>query len=416
MARVTETRTAVCRVSGTEYTRSNGVWNQTWEFNNRASRGNGSNFSITRDEVRKTPPGKIRRPLPYNAEGADFMQAHYSIFAYHQKGSLGFKQVRASGSWGAFAPTLEAVLPWDNAQIAERKVRMLKNIGDQKWSAGQALVEGREACAMIGKAARTLNKALQAAVRKDWRAVGKHLKVPTASGYQNFDTVASGWLAYNFGWQPLVSDIAGGLITLSELDDADTLTLSTSSHVKKSYTDGWSASGDPFVNGNTIIPVSINVSMRRTVELFWQGGVTYTVKCGSLRKLQQHGLTGLSTPWAVVPGSFLLDWLLPIGDYLAAYDATAGLSFDSGYETRFARASYRGLEVGYKTNGSSSTRVYEFSGNFSGNGNRFRMSRGPWTGLQPVAYLKDPLDIWKAATGLALFRADALGMRSSLGR
>jgi hypothetical protein len=45
---------------------------------------------------------------------------------------------------------------------------------------------------------------------------------------------------------------------------------------------------------------------------------------------------GLSNPglfiWETIPGSFLLDWILPIGDSLRAMTAYKGLRFVSGYE------------------------------------------------------------------------------------
>ena len=47
------------------------------------------------------------------------------------------------------------------------------------------------------------------------------------------------------------------------------------------------------------------------------------------------GSNPLLTAWEKVPYSFVVDWFIPIGDFIAQYSATDGLSFISGTTSYF---------------------------------------------------------------------------------
>lgn len=389
--------------------------NGPWSYYNETlagTTGNGTSTSITKGDIVKTPVGMPRKPLPYQASG---VTAANMFVTYRSRGpSAGIYQRHdGTGSTGRLIPgPLPTVLPFDEGAIAAKKIRMLKQIGDQKWSIGETLIESREAVDMIAKSARTLQRALMAASRKDWRRVAQALGVrPTKLG-KHADSVANGWLAYHFGWAPVVSDMANAMIYLSGIDsDAGKLTVSAaSSHEQRTYA---SYAAKKLGLGST--QIRLDVSGRQEVALSWKARVTYSIRISSLRELQRYGLIGLSTPWAVMPASYILDWIIPVGDYLAAVDATAGLQFDSGFETRFARSRLLDLE-GFARPASSLIRVDRLTAQAAGEGSRFTMSRTKWLGLAPPFYVKDPLDLWKATTSLALFKRDAYGIRSSMSR
>lgn len=60
-----------------------------------------------------------------------------------------------------------------------------------------------------------------------------------------------------------------------------------------------------------------------------------------LHRLTQLGLTNPALiAWDLVPYSFVLDWLLPVGDVLNAFSAYLGAEFVSGFHTQFAEAHY----------------------------------------------------------------------------
>jgi hypothetical protein len=62
----------------------------------------------------------------------------------------------------------------------------------------------------------------------------------------------------------------------------------------------------------------------------------------SLAGLEQLGLTNPALiAWELVPFSFVIDWLIPIGTFLEALTATLGMSFTGGYEDRIVHANVR---------------------------------------------------------------------------
>lgn len=60
-----------------------------------------------------------------------------------------------------------------------------------------------------------------------------------------------------------------------------------------------------------------------------------------LHRLTQLGFTNpLLIAWDLVPYSFVLDWLIPVGDVLNAFSAYLGAEFVSGFNTEFAEAKF----------------------------------------------------------------------------
>lgn len=391
--------------------RIDGPWTQ---YNNTTSVGyaSGHSTSVERDDVHKTPPGQDRKPLPYWANGTTAAVGFFDIVT-REIGAGFWQRKTATGTWGHMVPPKLSDEPLITAQMKlERRIAILKKIGDKKWELGESLVEARDSVSTIANAAKRLQSALLAAARKDWIGVARILGVAPIKLGKLADNVSRGWLAYHFAWKPLVSDMSNAMIYLSGVDERNDLHVTASSHIErrdyKGYTYG------PYTGTQTYS--SITAYGRNEVGEWWKGRVTYVVTINSLRKLQEYGLGGLSLPWAVLPGSYILDWLIPIGDYFAALDATAGLKFHSGYETTFRKSSLHDLQL-YPKAPASNQRLDRFSAEVLGKGTRFAMVRTGWQGLDTTPfYLKDPLDLWKATTALALVKTNAYGIRSSMNR
>lgn len=389
------------------------VLNRTYNAQSHGYGGDATN--VTRDDIRKTPKGARRIPLRYAANGYTSTAAYVNL-SFRDLTPLGYRKWDIEGFWGNAIPTALPTSAFDEGAIAAAKIKILKRIGDQKWSMGQALAESRESVSMIAKSAKTLQRALMHASRKEWTAVARVLGVKPKKLGEAANTTASGWLGYHFGWAPIVSDLAGAMVALGGIDDwkDKKLTLSASSHVER-VTTSTTKYGPYDVHLNQPFTLQLTMQLPQRVRAIWQGMVTYSVTIGSLRKLMQHGMIGLSTPWAIMPASYILDWIIPVADFLAAFDATAGLSYDYGYETRFVRRSYSKPSVSY-TPGSTVLRMDRFSAQVGNTGSRFTMNRTPWGGLQTPFYLKDPLDLWKAVTALSLFKVNAYNLRTSSAR
>jgi len=228
--------------------------------------------------------------------------------------------------------------------------------------------------------------------------------------------IASRWLELQYGWKPLINDIEG---------------------VRKDYTEKLSRK----------LPVSVRYapqSVRRT-EQYRAGGGAYSNKtfnssiakasykhvCKvrldgqlSIDKLRMNAMVGLGfadvavVAWELIPYSFMLDWVVPIGGFLDALDSTVGLTFRGGSITKFSEVSHEN--------------AYFYDGSNVGTGSKlFKSAGGTWylTGRQgsmdrqiysdfprPVLYAKNPWSTLHAANALALFVVAFTGAKPQMRR
>lgn len=130
----------------------------------------------------------------------------------------------------------------------------------------------------------------------------------------------------------------------------------------------------------------------------------YVLDRAALKSLTAIGLMDpASTAWELVPWSFVVDWTLPIGDWLSSLSATLGLSFRAGsytYISKFngvARVDRERVRFdGYD----------QFYGQVTGTApvQRMRMNRVTYNGTPfPLPSFKSPFTSAKrAANALAL--------------
>lgn len=136
---------------------------------------------------------------------------------------------------------------------------------------------------------------------------------------------AGAWLEGYYGWGSLARD-AYALDGALRSQVKEPLTFSVHSTVKIS--DNWG-------------PFNVDAVRRRTWENEGLARVGYRAAIISelARNADKWGLLNpFEIAWELVPYSFCVDWLCPIGNTLSSLSATAGLEFKSGYVTRFYRS------------------------------------------------------------------------------
>lgn len=162
---------------------------------------------------------------------------------------------------------------------------------------------------------------------KDWAQVKKRGSLP--EGYK----VPQAWLELQYGWNPLMSDIQGSCTALSRRERDSS---SYNAHVvgKTSTTQqrvvdwdyGWLQNG---LFGQKITVID---TFDCTVRLW------YRLNNPVLAAFSSLGLTNpLEIVWERVPYSFVIDWFLPVGNWLSTLDADFGWSFLAGCQTEFTR-------------------------------------------------------------------------------
>ncbi len=135
------------------------------------------------------------------------------------------------------------------------------------------------------------------------------------------------WLELQYGWLPLLGDIWSGIKLTNDL-------LSGAQHhayaKRQLETDLWTyglTSGGP----STWVNPQITTWGRTSVDVRYNFRVSDT----NLAFLNSLGvLNPFYTVWVAVPFSFLVDWFLPIGDWLQSISSTLGLQFIDGYITQ----------------------------------------------------------------------------------
>lgn len=137
---------------------------------------------------------------------------------------------------------------------------------------------------------------------------------------------ATGWLVYQFAIMPLMNDIYQACKFMSE-----GLQTPGAFHARATATVPELGPPPPFWKQNKGASDG-KWSERR--DLF--GEIFFSPANPTAYKLDQLGITNpLSIAWQLLPLSFVVDWFLPIGNFLSALSAPMGLSYHKGYRTSF---------------------------------------------------------------------------------
>lgn len=216
-----------------------------------------------------------------------------------------------------------------NVDLRSRaRVEALLKVADKKIDIGVALGESRTTARHLTSVVARFYGAYKAARRGHWERARKILGVNGKSWKEQSSNVSSAWLEYSYAWVPLFSDIFGLQEQLKEgFKQADQL-FSVVRYTKTPI-DPRSYLSPVQLRSNPTLGVSI-----RKAEQFHKTKYYCRVQPNALHALTVLGLTNpLNIAWELVPFSFVVDWFLPIGDFLNASAAIQGVDFVSGHES-----------------------------------------------------------------------------------
>lgn len=210
------------------------------------------------------------------------------------------------------------------------KTKLLTDLKDQSVNAAVVIAEGRKTLEMIADTARSLAIAGVAVKRGNFAGAAHALGVPLTKKAKKqartSNSVASNWLALQYGWLPLMSDIYGAAQHAAKALNYHPRTRITSSSSKTdAYRRSFESPPRMFTDSWTT---------KHTVKY-----VVYFTERGGGNPPTALGLTNpLAVAWELVPFSFVIDWFLPVGTFLNNIDATLGLDFVKGCRTEFWKA------------------------------------------------------------------------------
>lgn len=210
-------------------------------------------------------------------------------------------QSMTTNRWGWDTYALGPSNPWGPNDDLALASRLRSAVAGSTFNAGVFLGEGREALGMIADTAIKLYWGYRAAKQGDFRSAKRYLTSGTDRERIAKKVTSSNWLELQYGWLPLLNDVYDGAQSLAHL-----LEYPLQEVVRVSMTKD---RGPVRTLNPTTVPARGRSYTRKSVKVI--------IKEKNVAKL--YGLTDpLSVAWELVPYSFVLDWFLPIGDYLSA--------------------------------------------------------------------------------------------------
>jgi len=212
--------------------------------------------------------------------------------------------------------------------------------------------------------------------------------------------VSKQWLAYSYGWKPLLFDIHQQAAALAQqtTDHNDVVRVA----LVRDAVELMKRSRGTY--GGTVKADILRVEKllkRQQLKVFYRipnGGVPSFVAFGVLNPLE--------VAWELIPYSFVVDWFIPIGDYLRSLIATVGLNFHSGTNTVTESRSYNLLATdgagSFYTSAPGYTQKLSLGGSYVRK--TFTMNRTvfPTFPYPSVPGFKDPRSLTHAASAIAL--------------
>lgn len=292
---------------------------------------------------------------------------------------------------------------------ADAEHKVLAKARDMKVNLPVMFGEGRKTINMLTDTATRLGNAYLSFLRKDFKRAAKYLDMREPTG-----GLARHWLAYQYGWRPLISD-AQGLSELAseQLDEYQqrpprfTVTAKQEMlrDLKYSSSNGFSgyATGSVVYGGKVYVKAKAGL----TVEVIFR-------ESSLMAQLGMSSITdGLLLAWELVPFSFVFDWFVKVGQYLESASALSGLRVLAGY-SRYEILT-RELE-GKSVVAPNSTYYLESGVLHPMTGRQRRYYRRSYMGAQPemVVYGLDALgnSTNRLRSAAALFRTLCIGDRA----
>lgn len=263
----------------------------------------------------------------------------------------------------------------------------LDNAKRQKVNLGVALAEARTTARMIGSTAERIAEMVRTFRAKNPKKVWDAVK-------RGGRRMPASYLEMSYGWSPLLQDVLGSAEALAEAQNLGrrfsvVVKGAASATGRASQRSEWAGLYDLVYEGEA----------KHRVEVV----LRFDLPANMLDSLSSLGLTNpLATQYELVPYSFVLDWFLPIGDWVNRLDAGSYLTFVEGSRSVMSRINYRSHyedrdEFSYRYNKVTKTlrrgicRIHQFD--------RVVLTSIP---RNPLPSLRSPLSLDKMAKGLSL--------------
>lgn len=281
--------------------------------------------------------------------------------------------------------------------------KLAGKINKQSINLAVAMAERRQTVQLITGTARRLYAAARALRRADigavYAAFGISTRVPSAREHRRLETthpdkrLADHWLEYNFGWKPLLNDVYGAAEALANHVYRDTYHGSVSSTGRASKSVFWSPSGNRKYD---------RFSQASSVRV--KHAIRYKLDNYAVAALASTGMSNpLSVAWEVLPFSFVVDWFIPVSQYVQTLQAFDGFTVQAGTKSTIIDTTLHKDFAVYNDDGNGNT-FFRTGTSFVKQFDYRRVQVSSWPPAVPPAF-RNPLDkdeVWTCLTSIAL--------------
>lgn len=227
-----------------------------------------------------------------------------------------------------FDPQIYATGSWPNSIEAKAAWKFYQELTDVKLSIGQMLAERQQTVNLIANRVGSIYRAYRSLRkgRNPFRG-GARVRPKDAPNH---------WLEYSYGWVPLVQDVHDALEFNSNNEPIVHLAKRVRQRRKFVRISGVS-------RGNVYWTTTTDFTQVHRVSV----GADIKIANPTLGFLTQFDISNpASLAWDLMPYSFVVDWFIPVGDWLRMQQARVGVTFVNPYTVHKSYIRYVSKVVG----------------------------------------------------------------------
>lgn len=275
-------------------------------------------------------PDGFRRPAPWSMEWSDGQTIMIGSSSYTASGSTTI----VSGPQN-FSCLYAVADPVPGGMVASTEISAMKKLRDVKIDVAVTIAERKQTANMFYDNAVKIARAYKLFRRKKYKRAAKELGISVPG-------VRDRWLEYRYGWVPLMNDIYNACKLIQEKDKTNPQRLR--SHVSAERLEDTQTSRS--IYGSYYEVKEIRRQWFRCFVRFDFGPPIGFAE--HLKTLDDFGLLNpASVAWELVPFSFVVDWFLPVGDYLGSLGIVP-FTYRGGSRTEFTTCTVVGTAHAYK--------------------------------------------------------------------
>lgn len=258
-------------------------------------------------------PDTARRPKPVDLFANGTERRIESVNVKYSDGKLsnspwnGWSTEAPMTYWSGVSANTRITEP-SGADFDRLDNKMRGKIKDQTMNLAQAVGELDQTRNLLFSTARDVVKSFHSL--RSGRSVAQLMSILKHPDTRNGKKLANRWLELQYGWIPLINDVIGG---------AEALAKGLKEGITRFQT---VTNNDAEVNvtrdalGETTTVASLDMRVR----------ARYTISAPDLKLVSELGFANpMALAWEFLPYSFVVDKIIPIGDYLDGIDALTGI-------------------------------------------------------------------------------------------